>query len=384
MPSPPTLDLEALLVPIADDAPAGASLRYAGTYDALQEARRSDDDLAQGEWVRSTKTADWHTVVQLATEALATRSKDLQIAVWLVEALIKRHGFAGLRDGLSLLWALQERFWDGLYPASEDGDLEFRAAPLEWLNEKLPPSLKQIPVTQGTNGEQYSWLRWDESRQVDNLGRRDQTAMQAALADGKITGEQFDKAADTTPLAYYQTLFADLQQSQEAYDKLAQLVDDKFGRDAPSLLDLKKVLDDCRALVEHILRKRGGLAPAPPPSPLAAAEASPEASLHGPSPITGDLSPSGPVPQAPPASVPLTPQDRADALRRLQAVAAYFRRCEPHSPVSYLVQRAIDWAELPLEEWLRHVIHDATMLESVRETLGLKDAERRSTQENQG
>jgi type VI secretion system protein ImpA len=81
--------------------------------------------------------------------------------------------------------------------------------------------------------------------------------------------------------------------------------------------------------------------------------------------------------------VPLAPQDRADAIRRLQAVAAYFRRCEPHSPVSYLVQRAIYWAELPLEEWLRHVIHDGTMLESIRETLGLKDAERHSTQENQ-
>jgi type VI secretion system protein ImpA len=97
-----------------------------------------------------------------------------------------------------------------------------------------------------------------------------------------------------------------------------------------------------------------------------------------------DLSPTDNIPQSPPTGVPLAPQDRADALQRLQAVAAYFRHYEPHSPVSYLVQRAIYWAELPLEEWLRHVIHDGTMLESIRETLGLKDAERHSPQENQG
>src|SRR5262245_14894670 len=116
MPSPATLDVEALLVPIAGEQPSGESLRYAGVYDAIQEARRSDDELAQGEWVREAKVADWHTVIQLSTEALASKSKDLQIAVWLLEALVKRHGFAGLRDGLCLLWALQERFWDGLYP----------------------------------------------------------------------------------------------------------------------------------------------------------------------------------------------------------------------------------------------------------------------------
>jgi type VI secretion system protein ImpA len=201
MPSPATLDVEALLVRIPGEHPAGESLRYVGTYDAIQEARRSDDELAQGEWVREPKVADWQAVIQLCSEALASKSKDLQIAVWLVEALVKRHGFPGLRDGLRLLWALQERFWDGLYPEVEDGDLEFRAAPLMWLNDKLPPALRQSPLTQGSNGERYSWLHWDESRLVDNLGRRDQAAMQAALADGKITGEQFDKAADTTPLA---------------------------------------------------------------------------------------------------------------------------------------------------------------------------------------
>jgi len=78
-------------------------------------------------------------------------------------------------------------------------------------------------------------------------------------------------------------------------------------------------------------------------------------------------------------AVPLEPQSRADALRRLAAVADYFRRTEPHSPVAYLVQRAVRWGEMPLEEWLRDVIVNEDVLARVHETLGLKNADTGST-----
>ncbi len=72
-------------------------------------------------------------------------------------------------------------------------------------------------------------------------------------------------------------------------------------------------------------------------------------------------------------SVSFAPQDRSDALNRLAAVAEFFRQTEPHSPVSYLVQRAVQWGQMPLEDWLREVISDEAVLTRVRETLGLKD-----------
>jgi type VI secretion system protein ImpA len=122
------VDLNALVAPISGDNPAGESVRYAGVYDAIQEARRADDELPMGDWQREAKSADWLGVIKLSTEALATKTKDLQIAVWLAEALVKRHGFAGLRDGLRVLRELQETFWDGLYPEVEDGDLSFAPA----------------------------------------------------------------------------------------------------------------------------------------------------------------------------------------------------------------------------------------------------------------
>src|SRR5689334_1571308 len=103
---PATIDLEELLRPITGDNPSGEPLRYTPVYDAIQEARRADDpNLGQGDWKRELKVANWREVGKIASEALATKSKDLQIAAWLAEALVKQHGFTGVRDGF---WLLRE------------------------------------------------------------------------------------------------------------------------------------------------------------------------------------------------------------------------------------------------------------------------------------
>jgi type VI secretion system protein ImpA len=275
---------------------------------------------------------------------------------------------------------LQEHCWEGLYPEIEEGDLELRAAPLVWLNEKLPLAIRQVPITQGMGGEHYSWLHWRESRDVDNLGRQDQEAMAAALADGKITGEQFDKSVESTPLAHYRTLLDDLNQVGQEYDQLDQVVEENFGRQAPTLLEIKQAIEDCRLLIADIVKKKGGLEPEPPaPAPEAKAERGffgrlLRGSEEQPS-LERQSAPQSAMVDQPQAVLSLMPQDRADAIRRLAAVAEYFRRTEPHSPVAYLVQRAVRWGEMPLEAWLQEVIHDEGVLGQVRETLGLKDAD---------
>src|SRR5690242_12464015 len=120
-----------ILSPIPGPNPAGENLRYAPAYDKIKDARREDDDAPQGEWRRERKLADWPLTIKLTTEALSKKSKDLQLAAWLTEALIRRNGMAGLLEGLQVLQGMVETFWDGLYPELEDGDAEFRAAPLQ-------------------------------------------------------------------------------------------------------------------------------------------------------------------------------------------------------------------------------------------------------------
>src|ERR1700679_1636139 len=125
---------EDLLTPIAGDNPAGDNLYYDKVFDQIKEARREDaDDLPEGDWERSAKKkADPRAVVKLAGDALATRSKDLRLAGWLIEAQVKMEGFAVLVPSIQLLQSLQENFWPTIHPEIEDGnDLELRMIAVE-------------------------------------------------------------------------------------------------------------------------------------------------------------------------------------------------------------------------------------------------------------
>ena len=365
------LDFEALLAPITGSNPSGEPLRDTPAYDAIKEARRSDDTtLNQGEWKRDVKLANWREAIDRAIEAITHKSKDLQIAVWLTEALVKQFGFAGLRDGLRILRELHELYWDSLYPMAEDGDLESRAGPIDWLNNKLPASLVAIGLTEPAGGgDSYSWLTWQESKAVEELGRKNAEAKAAAVAEGKITAEQFDKAVAATPIQVYEGLRNDLHDCLEECEKFAMVVDQKFGPEAPSLRELKKALVDCRDLVEEIIGKKAGLEPRPV-TPLPTNGALIPATANGsavPSPSVRSGLTS--------AAFPLPPADRADALQQLEAIAQFFHRTEPHSPVAYLVQRAVRWGQMPLEEWLNEVISDQSVLTHIRDTLGIKNSE---------
>ena len=105
-----------ILNPIPGDNPGGRDLRYEDVYTKIKEARREDDELAQGEWKRERKVADHNQVIKLASVAIATQSKDLQLAAWLTESLVRRDGFGGMLEGLTLCRNLIELFWDHLYP----------------------------------------------------------------------------------------------------------------------------------------------------------------------------------------------------------------------------------------------------------------------------
>jgi len=92
-----------LLNPIAGDNPSGPSLRYERVYDQIKEARTEEDDtIPAGAWQRTAKRADFVLVIKLAGEALATKSKDLQLAAWLAEAHAKREGLSMIQPSLKL------------------------------------------------------------------------------------------------------------------------------------------------------------------------------------------------------------------------------------------------------------------------------------------
>lgn len=258
------IDVEALLAPVPGDNPGGQDLRYSAEYDAIKEARKYDEVLDQGEWQTEFKKADWDRAINVAVEALAGKTKDLQIAVWLCEALIATEGFEGCAVGLQVVSGLLESFWDSLYPPVEDGDLEYRIAPFEFLNDKLALALAGIPITDKAKTSGYSFLQWQESRQIGYEGDvRDEEKRrrrQEYISEGKVTPEDFDAALTATAAGFYKSLSEVLGVSLEEFKRLDRLVDEKFGQDAPRLSDFGNTVEEINRTILKICRQKGLLA----------------------------------------------------------------------------------------------------------------------------
>lgn len=338
---------EDILTPIPGDNPSGINLRHAPIYDQIKETRRYEDATPQGDWEREIKSADYKSVVKLTQDAITTQSKDLQLAVWLAEALIYEERVPGLCAGLVLLRDLTSTFWDSIYPELEDGDAEFRATPLEWFGNYFDPSkgsspavaIRRIPLTRAG----FDWFQYKLSRTVpseaDAQGNETKAeARKAALADGKPAPEEFDNAFRDTPKTFYRQLESDFKTASENLDALDSVCKEKFGDAAPGFREIRRALEDVSTSVRILLAEKLKQDPdpvAPSETPAEGGDlASPEAALDEGIEIADG------------ATGNLELRTRQDALRLLIASARFLRRSAPSDPVPYLMVRALRWGEL--------------------------------------
>lgn len=362
--NPPVVDLDLIFQPIPGENPAGEDLRYSGLYDEMREARRADENLAQGEWQTELKVADFPKVLNLGIDALTGKSKDLQIAAWTCEALVKLHGFAGFRDGLKVLSGLQANFWEQLFPEIDEGDMESRANAIGWVDSQLALTIKGAPFT-GVAG--YGFSDWEDSKtfdfpeNVDGLSSEESARVQALKAQAeterRVTSDLWKKEIAQTRRAAVEASNSLIEECWTALKDLNRVIEEKFDRNqAPGLGVLTKSLEDVHTQVKFLLAAKREEEPD---------EVLEEGSDEG---VDGSGEPgSG---QGKGSSGAL--QSRRDALKRLGEIADFFKRTEPHSPVAYLVQRAVKWGEMPLDMWLQEVIKDPSVLYQLKETLGVQ------------
>jgi len=324
------LDIEALLAPIAPDNPCGADLAFSAEVDEIARARLADDpSLEQGAWVTALKEADWKLVGKRCTNLLQTRSKDLQLAVWLAEANAKTGGMRGLADGLGLVAALCERYWDGLHPQADEDGFERRIGNLSWLASRIAPLVKAVPLVEG--------------------GAVTLQARDIARARGPEAVAELEAARVRAKPAFLQALQADSEACLAALQELERVVDDRLGADGPGYSLGRAALRDVLDLITPATGS--GTVQALSGSLVATGAGR---SLALPLRIDGQVT------------------HRDQALAQLRQVAEFFRRTEPHSPVAYLAEKAARWGEQPLHAWLRSVIKDDASLARLEDLLGIE------------
>ncbi|MEM1452968.1 MAG: type VI secretion system protein TssA [Planctomycetota bacterium] len=357
MASPPALELDALLLPISESSPTGTDQREdASPTSPFRDARSTAKDARAAERhgqlppvVGQDEAERWRPILDLGAQVLKEQSKDLEVAALMIEALARTNGFAGLRDGFRLARELVERFWDQLHPMPDEYGLETRVAPLAGLNGSGGNGVLIQPIARialvPSAGDVGPFAAWSIDQAVE-IERLEPDKKTERLGAGGTDIEKVRQAVASTDSEVFGTLQEDLLAAIEEWKLLRAALDERAESHSPPTSNVRSALDNALGRLRHVAGDRMPAEPEPAPEGGEAAE--------------NGAAPDAPAGGAPGAAAAAAGQvaDREQAFRALNQIADFFRRSEPHSPIPYLLERAVRWGRTPLHELLPELIQD--------------------------
>lgn len=347
------IEIEPLLEPLANTpSPVGADLReggpgselYLGLKDARAAARTAERDAGNATADMDPLRAgarEWATLVDDAQAILSRYSKDIEVAAWTTEALLRLDGIEGLADGFALMAGLIERYWsEGLWPiADEDGD-ETRLTALFGIFGRggtgtLLQPIKLVPLSDRAGAPVTLWSA--ELAAAAAPPRNSDEEIQAkvderrAAAIDTVTGG-IGRSSKPFLIALRAALvraLAELERLMQAIDRLSDV--GRFGSQIAEPLSAALGLLDAHA--------------APAFVGTAAADGSSDKTDISRSP--------GAV-----RNEPHAPGSREEALSTLLALATFFDAREPQSFVGPALRDVVRRARMPLEGLLLELLPD--------------------------
>ncbi|NBT29632.1 MAG: type VI secretion system protein TssA [Gammaproteobacteria bacterium] len=363
--------------PISEDQPCGVNLQIdddgrklrSQLRDLREEARRlerraDEGDESEGGW--SAARSIWTDLRDRCLDTLENRTKDLDVAAMCVESLARTDGFAGLAAGFQLVGILLEVFWAGLYPSPdpEDGPADEetiiieRTLPLQRLSGfeaegLLVPAILHIPLTTGRSDQAYGLCHWRSSREL--LGEESEEKIQLAVDRGAVSPTQFDQSVAETPLEQTKQVYSDLKEALDYWEELTKFIADvSDGKAVVPAGEVRELLQECEAAIQTF---------APAAIPAVPSE-------------TGDMVEQ----QGDPAegvengqSGGLYPVSREDAFQRLERIAEYFERHDPHSLVAAQIRNIVRLGRLPRGDYYKQLLRDETALGLLFRATGMDD-----------
>jgi type VI secretion system protein ImpA len=370
MANPTVLDFEAILAPVSAEQPSGSELKsdpvnnaiYYGVKDARDSARSAERLMITAESDSGQDPPDWVGVKSKCINAITNYSKDVWFAAWLIEAMCRLNGFAGLRDGFRLVREMCDKYWDGIHPAPDDDGYATPMAQLRGLNGDdaegaLVRPIDAIPLTRSPTHGALSMVDFKQAADLQQI--TDPTRRQARIDAGAVTLENFEKAVRESPAEFLRNLYEDIEQALEEFRLMTAFLDERCGEDeygepaAPPSSNIRQQLEAVRDRVKSVARQ---VLEAAAPAEAAATE-------EGGEMIAAEGEANGAIG---PARGRLVTRD--DALNALLQVADYFRKTEPHSPVSYSLEQAVRWGRMSLPELLAELIPD----EAARDQMSMR------------
>jgi type VI secretion system protein ImpA len=340
-------DSSQLLQPIAAERPCGENLEdteLLSSFDAFRlfAQKQPLDAPADPDERRIPKPPDspeWIEIRDKALDALA-KSKDLRLLATLGTALLRTDGVKAFAETLSAASQWLDTYWRETYPLVDE-DAILRRNALNCFADPMAvvEGLRRVPLVRSRQHGTYSLRDVDiATHQISPAGG------EANLDEGQITA-----AFGATPLGELAELLEGVALATASLEKIDVTMREAAGYDAvPSFDALSKQL----TRMSQVLR---------------AQIASHPDSMGAPSlveaPTTTDDGGS---------SVGVI-KSRQDAIRVLDAVAAFFRRTEPSSPIPLFLERAKRLVSKDFLEVLADIAPEAVA--QARAAGGLKQGE---------
>jgi type VI secretion system protein ImpA len=357
--------VDGILRPLSEDSPAGRDLRLDVTpqspyfrlrdarSDARAEERQADNDPA----ATDSGSRHWKTVHDLAVAVLTSDSKDIEIAAWLTESLVRSEGLAGLEAGARILCGLVETFWHaGLFPAVDEDGLESRLAPVAGLNGQggsgtLLQPLRRIVLFERNDGTPVTFWQYEQSEDVAGIG--DATRRNQRLAAGVTALADLEADARGVGQTTFAKIGRDVTRAIDAWRALDLALTKVAGAEAPSTGRIAELLDKLQRVAERYVET------------VAASEA--EVSVA----LTKQVGAEAAAPSQAPAGPHM---DREGLLADITRIAALFRANEPNSPLGYTLDEAVRRARLGWPDLLRELVPDASARAGFLSSLGIRPA----------
>jgi type VI secretion system protein ImpA len=350
-------DLDALATPLEGESPSGENLQSSeegravrsALRDLREEARRIERRADEGD----SSEGGWPAARSICIEALA-----------------RTDGFAGLATGFTMAGTMVESSWSTLYPAPdpEDGPadeamiIEERTFPLQRLvgidsEGLLIPAILHIPLANGRADEQYALCHWRSSR--DLVNEQSEEKINLAIERGAVSPAQFEQAVSSTAVADITKSYEDITHAAEVWEALSDLVSSVSGGQAS--LPAGQIRDLFEESVAAIKTFAPGAIPQPP---------SPEAGTAE----NGDPFADGTAEEGGNSAGGSSPGTREDAFRRLESIAAFFEKHDPHSLIAAQIRNIVRLGRLPRDEYYRQLLRDEAALSLLFRAAGM-DAE---------
>eukprot|EP01037_Dinobryon_pediforme_P015260 gene15260-15408_t len=364
---PEGFELDTYLTPIEGASPVGRDLREDFTpqsyYYRLRDARaeaRAAERSADSDGGDDATPPQWRTVRDLASRALQSETKDLEIAAWMTEALIRSDGLAGLAAGAMLIEGLAKNFWDnGVFPLPDEDGISTRVAPITGLNGQggdgtLVQPLRKVALCRRPSGEMLQFYQYEDAANVAAIA--DPNRKQSRIDAGSLVFDDVENWCRAAGQAHFAAQRTRATDAREAWMAMSDVLDDKAGGDSPATGRIRDLLADFLSIVGRY----AGSDAAPGAEPAAGM------ATDLPAAMGASYAP-GVVGTGPARTV-----NREDMLREITRIADWFRTNEPTSPLPSTLDDAVRRARMSLPDLLAELVEDTTARNAILISLGIK------------